>query len=256
MDLLALLLPDQLPIWSSLVLILASFFTSALTAAVGLGGGVALLALMANLMPLAALVPVHGLVQLGSNAGRAIVLVRHIAWDLMAWFAAGAVLGALAGGQIAITLPEVWLNIGIGLFLLWTVWGKAPRYRHTPKPAIAVAGFVSTVLSMFFGAAGPIGGAVLSGLDIPRQSFVATQAATALTMHILKIAVFGLLGFAFAPWAGLIAAMIISGFLGTLAGTRLLGHMPEARFRKAFRWVMTLLAINLLWRPIGEFLSI
>ena len=67
MDLLALLLPDQLPIWSSLVLILASFFTSALTAAVGLGGGVALLALMANLMPLAALVPVHGLAALASQ---------------------------------------------------------------------------------------------------------------------------------------------------------------------------------------------
>ena len=64
----------------------------------------------------------------------------------------------------------------------------------------------------------------------------------------MKILVFGLLGFAFAPYVPLLAAMIATGFLGTLAGTALLRRVPEARFRIAFRAVLTVLAVDLMRR--------
>ncbi|KZM50449.1 sulfite exporter TauE/SafE family protein [Labrenzia sp. OB1] len=243
-----LLLPGQLSTVSSLLLVLFSFVTSAITAAVGLGGGVSLIAVMATLMPASALVPVHGVVQFGSNAGRALVQFRHIDKLIVLWFAIGAAFGAALGGAIAMELPEAVLKTGIGLFVLWVVWGKAPKLGKVRKRAMAAAGFASTFLSMFFGAAGPIGGAVLATLGLPRHGFVANQAATALIMHVFKIIAFGLLGFAFAPWAGLIVLMIASGFLGTLAGSHLLGRMDEKTFRIGFRWVMTALALNLLWQ--------
>ena len=60
-ELLPLLLPDNLaPHWA-LILILAAAFTSAVTAAMGAGGGVMLLAIMALIMPAAAIIPVQGL---------------------------------------------------------------------------------------------------------------------------------------------------------------------------------------------------
>jgi uncharacterized membrane protein YfcA len=242
------LLPDQMHIAASLTLIVVSFFTSALTAAVGLGGGVALIAIMASVMPASALVPVHGVVQLGSNAGRALVQLKHVDRLIALWFALGAMLGAAIGGAIAVELPAAVLKGGIGLFVLWVVWGRAPKFGEARKRAMAAAGFASTFLSMFFGAAGPIGGAVLSTLGLPRHGFVANQAVTALIMHVFKIIAFGALGFAFAPWAGLIVLMIASGFLGTLAGSQLLGRMDEKTFKTGFRWVMTALAINLLWQ--------
>ena len=58
-----------------------------------LWGGVLLLAIMAGIVPAAALIPVHGLVQLGSNGNRALMTRRHIDWPLLRRFA----LGALAG---------------------------------------------------------------------------------------------------------------------------------------------------------------
>lgn len=243
-----LILPDQLGTVPAILLVLVSFVTSAITAAVGLGGGVTLIAVMAALMPASALVPVHGVVQFGSNAGRALVQLKHVDWLIALWFAVGAVFGASLGGAIAVELPEAVLKAGIGAFVLWVVWGSAPRLGKARKRVMAAAGFASTFLSMFFGAAGPIGGAVLSTLDLPRHAFVANQAVTALIMHIFKIIAFGLLGFAFAPWAGLIVLMIASGFLGTLAGSHLLGRMNEKTFRTGFRWVMTALALNLLWQ--------
>jgi uncharacterized membrane protein YfcA len=254
-DIAGFFFPDQLHLAASLTLIVASFFTSALAAAVGLGGGVALIAIMATLMPATALVPVHGVVQLGSNAGRAFVQLKHVDWLIALWFAIGAAFGAAVGGSIAMELPPTVLRAGIGLFVLWVVWGKAPRFGKAPKSAMAAAGFVSTFLSMFFGAAGPIGAAVLSTLGLTRHQFVANQAVTALIMHIFKIIAFGALGFAFAPWFGLIVLMIVSGFLGTLSGSRLLGRMNEKSFKTGFKWVMTLLALNLLWQAARGWLG-
>jgi uncharacterized membrane protein YfcA len=243
--------PDLSPLvfWG---LVAASFLTSGLTAAFGLGGGMALIAIMANLMPVAALVPVHGVVQIGSNAGRVLIQIRHVNWPILGWYAAGAIAGAALGGSIAVTLPAWALRLGIGLFVLWIIWGKAPDLGSVRRRALAATGFVATTLSMFFGAAGPIGGAILSKLGLNRRAYVGTQAATALAMHLLKIAAFGFLGFAFAPWIGLIAAMIASGFLGTLAGSRLLGRMDERTFKKGFRVVMTAMGLVLVARGVVE----
>lgn len=250
-----LIQPDHLGPAATLLLIAMSFLTSAMTAAVGLGGGVTLIAVMAMVMPASALVPVHGVVQFGSNAGRALVQLKHVNWLIALWFALGATVGAALGGAIAVELPAAVLKGGIGLFVLWIVWGKAPSFGRAQKRAMAAAGFASTFLSMFFGAAGPIGGAVLSTLGLPRHGFVANQAVTALIMHIFKIIAFGALGFAFVPWAGLILLMIASGFLGTLAGSKLLGKMDEKTFRTGFKWVMTALALNLLWQAARGWLG-
>ncbi|EFO33444.1 permease [Roseibium sp. TrichSKD4] len=69
-------------------------------------------------------------------------------------------------------------------------------------------------------------------------------------MHVFKIFAFGLLGFAFAPWLPLITGMIAKGFLGTLAGSKVLGRLDEALFRLGFKIIMTGLALNLIWRAV------
>ena len=48
---------------NELVLGLISFFTSAITGVVGLGGGLLLIAILPSFLPLNALIPVHGLSQ-------------------------------------------------------------------------------------------------------------------------------------------------------------------------------------------------
>ena len=72
------LLPGDLAPWLALVLLGLSAVTSFISAAFGLGGGMVLLAVMATILPATALVPVHGVAQIGSNISRAAVMVRHI----------------------------------------------------------------------------------------------------------------------------------------------------------------------------------
>ena len=66
-------LPPGLDGMTAAILIAVSFFTSALTAAFGIGGGVAMLGALAGTVPPAVIIAVHGVVQVGSNLGRAII---------------------------------------------------------------------------------------------------------------------------------------------------------------------------------------
>ena len=59
------------------LLTLASLVTSFMTAAFGIGGGVVLIVVMALLVPPAALIPVHGIIQLGSNGGRVTIMATR-----------------------------------------------------------------------------------------------------------------------------------------------------------------------------------
>ena len=88
-------LPDLIGADTALLLILTSTLTSMLTAAMGIGGGVLLLAVMATIVPPAALIPVHGLVQLGSNGNRALLTREYIDWSLLRLFFGGALIGAV-----------------------------------------------------------------------------------------------------------------------------------------------------------------
>lgn len=72
MEVLNQLIPESLSLPVAVFLLASSTITSMITASLGAGGGVLLLVLMASWMPPAAIIPVHGMIQLGSNVGREI----------------------------------------------------------------------------------------------------------------------------------------------------------------------------------------
>lgn len=236
----------------ALLLIVASFFTSAFTAAFGVGGGVALLALMGVIVPVAALIPVHGAVQLGSNTGRAWHQRPHIRWPVLVPFAAGALAGAVVGGLTVVELPDAVLKTVLGVFVLAITWAKIPGFDRLSGAGLLVGGAIISALTMFLGATGPLISAFFGQLiSKDRRNLVATHAAAMMLLHTLKIIVFGVLGFAFWTWLPLIAAMIATGYLGTIVGTRLLNTLPEKTFRFWFRIFLSALSLDLVRRGLG-----
>lgn len=241
-------LPGEISPAIAIALCAASFLTSGFTAAFGIGGGVSLMALMGFLLPVGVLIPVHGVVQLGSNTGRALVQRAHVRWPVLWMFLAGAAIGALAGARFVIELDDAVLKVVLGMFILATVWLKLPALRRAGRSTFAVGGVATTFASMFVGATGPLVVILFEKLFADRRQVIATHAAAMVAQHGLKVAAFGVAGFAFADWIPLLAAMILAGFAGTIAGSRLLNAMPEAAFRTGFRLVMSLLAIAMIVR--------
>jgi len=244
------LLPDAVGLIPAVLLIVASFFTSALTAAAGVGGGLLMLALMTYLLPVIALIPVHGFVQFGSNFSRSFVQREYIDWPIARQFLYGSLFGAFLGIFVVVQLPEAALKIFLGLFIIAMAWIKFPAIKVVSPKLVIAGGAVTTFISLFAGATGPLVAVFLNSLFDVHRKLVATHGATMTVQHALKLIVFGLAGFAFTEWLPLIAMIILSGFIGTKAGSYLLNKLPEKALKIIFKITLSIVALDLLRRGV------
>lgn len=245
------LLPPDLTQTAALALLLVSFAGSLITAAFGIGGGVVFLGACAILLPPAAIIPVHGVVQLGSNSIRALMFLRHIIWTALPAFVVGSLVGVAFGGSVVVALPGWVVQSVVGLFILYIVFAKPPRWlAQWPL----VTGLVSSFLTMFFGATGPFVAGHVKALKLDRHSHVATHAAMMTVQHGLKVAVFGFLGFSYGPWALFITGLIGAGALGTWVGKQVLGRMSDHGFHRVLTAILVLIALRLIWGGVSEFI--
>ncbi len=234
-----------------IVLTAVSFVGSFITAAMGIGGGIVTLAVMATLMPAPAVIPVHGMIQLGSNAGRAGLQRRHIDWRTFAWFSVGGVFGVGAGGSVAVTLPDAALRFGLALFILYSIWGPRLRPLSSGHGVVVGMGAAASFLTMFFGATGPFVSAILSRRGYSPRRLVGTHSICMTAQHAFKVVAFAVLGFAYSDWLGLMGLMLTAGFAGTYAGSLVLERLPAKTFALALKSILTLLAVNLLASALG-----
>ncbi|MFK7853617.1 MAG: sulfite exporter TauE/SafE family protein [Granulosicoccus sp.] len=243
-------MPADLAPLNIIILIAVSFVTSAISATFGLGGGIALLIALLSFVPPIIALPVHALVQLGSNAGRAWILRPHIMKGVLQWFIPGTLLGVFLASQIVFVLPTTALQLLLALFILWSIW--APRLSSIPvseKHYLGVGG-ITSFATMFLGATGPLLAVFLSPERYGRDRTVATHAACMSMQHLVKIIAFGFLGVVLLDWMPLVLAMVGSGLVGTWIGAGLLRRIPEASFKIAFKAVLTLLAVRLLYKAL------
>lgn len=255
MEYLLALAPPGVPAWATLVLLPASTLASFVTAAFGVGGGVMLLAVMTVFLPVPVVIPLHGVIQAGSNVGRIALTWRHVQWPILAAFAAGAAVGATAGSQLLVRLPQAWMELALGAFILWTCWGPMPRVHRGSLATIGAGGALTSLLTLFVGATGPFVGAFLRALHLDRLHHVGTFSACMVLQHGLKIAVFGLVGFAFGPYVPFLAVMLVAGFIGTCIGRLVLERIDDALFRRGLTLLLTVLALRLVYSGVSATLG-
>ena len=252
----ATLLPESVSIFAAIVVVCVSFFSSFITAALGLGGGLILLAFMSLTFPPAAVIPVHGVAQLGSNASRFGFLRAHVVWPVIGWFTLGGVIGAALGVALYVELPPWLLRSGVALFILTMVWATLPKSYNPGKTTYVSVGAFGGFLTMFVGATGPLAAGMLAATQFNRMQIVGTHAAAMVAQHGLKSLAFGIVGFGFGAWAFLVAAIVCAGFLGAWAGSHTLNKIPEAIFQRLFKIILTVIASYLLIISIHDALAI
>jgi len=223
-----------------------AFLTSCLTAIMGLGGGVLLIATMPGLMPTAAIIPVHACTQLASNLSRAAFGWRDIDWGIVPAIALGALLGAWLGSEIYASLDLRWLPALMGCVILVFTWLPLPVMRGGGQGSLFLLGFYQTGIGMLAGATGPLGAAVLQRRKQQRDWLVVNTAAYMCINHFLRTFAFVLLGFSFAPWWSLLTGLVLAVVAGSWVGTRIRPRVPQLNFERWFRVVVTLLALRMI----------
>ena len=245
------------------ILCVASVATGALSAIVGMAGGMTLLALMLLWMEPQIAIPVHSVVQLVSNSSRSVAQWPNVRWPLFARFALPLLPFAYAGLAVSRTVPRGAGEVLIGAFVLVATWrpswlhfgarggGARGDGRSDPGRRMLAAGSVVGFFSTTIGATGPLLAPFFLHLGLGRKQLIGTQAVCQAYQHLAKIALFGAVGFAFREWLWPLAALSCTATLGTWLGTRLLDRVSEADFQALYMGVLTVLALRLMSAEIA-----
>lgn len=233
-------------------LALASLATAFIASTTGSAGGLLLLGLLALVFPPVVLIPLHTTVMLGDNISRVVILRRHILRAALLPFFIGAALGAAAGGRIFVALPTATLQFILGVLIIVFTWMPKIAGAGSLRGRFGLAGFAATFVGIFVSATGALVAPFVAAACADRRALVGTFSAVMGLVHLCKLVAFGLLGAALASYLPLMAAMVATAALGNLAGSRVLGRMPEHGFRLVFRVVLTALALRILWLAAGN----
>ena len=211
---------------------LAAFALAMLSAVAGFGGGVLLLPVFVALFGLRAAVPMLTLTQLSSNGSRAWLNRRELNWRIVGWFALGAVPAAVVGGVLLTHAPLAPLTRLLGVFLIGVViWRRhSPRPRKPGRSTFAAVGAGSGVGSALLGSVGPLTAPFFLAYGLTRAAYIGTEAASALTMHVTKLATYGLGDLVTTTVLVYGVALTPATLAGAWVGRRLVGRMSDELF--------------------------
>lgn len=224
--------------------------TSVVSGIMGMAGGMLLLAVMLLRLEPTVAIPVHGVVQLVSNASRAFFLRKHVRWDAVWRFAWPLLPGGALGIGLLAYVPASGSRIAIGAFVLASTWlksffsiAKGEGARRALPIGGALVGFFSTLV----GATGPLLGPFILALELSSPSTIATMASCQIFQHTSKVLLFGVRGFDLLRYVTPCLLLCLCAIAGSAIGTRLLDHIPEKQFRLLVKLVLTALALHQLY---------
>lgn len=247
----------------TLILIIAAFITSSISAVLGMGGGIILLGIMAIMIPEGyAVVALHGIIQLVSNFTRSFVFRQHIKKDIIRQYLPGAILGLSLSALIIfilITLFQVdsakeikidFLKPLIGIFILWFLFGRRPQPKDD-HPNFFGVGLVSGLTTVFIGATGPLIAPFFLKGKLTKETIIANKAICQAMSHAGKIPLFiFFFQFDYLAEVEVLFPLIIAVFIGTNLGKQILAFIPEKVFQLLFRGALTVIAIKLIFTAI------
>ena len=221
-----------------------STLTSLLTAVAGLGGGMLLLALMAQIFAPAILIPLHGVAQFFSNANRGLIHRTHLEWKYLKPFILGSAVGAFAFVPLVVFVNHKVGALAVGLFILVVTW--LPKWLNVSRLHPLFSGGLTSGLGVLFGATGPLVMSAHPKSDWSKEQIVGNHGCAMAFQHGVKVIAYLVAGVQLYKYMPHIVVLFIGAWLGTFLGTRLLKKISDDRFKTLLKWVLTALAIRLI----------
>jgi uncharacterized membrane protein YfcA len=179
-----------MPYW---ILIFVGFIAGLLSGSIGFGGAMILLPVISTFYGVEVAVPVSTIAQFLSNLSRVLMGFKQIHWkDVGSFLIFAAPLTALGAFGFAL-VPKQFMTRILCLFLIafsiMKLTGKLnlPRKRGT----MLVGGGITGLINGLLGISGPLSSAVFLTLGLTPVAYIASEAAAATAMHIIKMIMYG-----------------------------------------------------------------
>ncbi len=239
----------------AIILAVAALATSILSAILGMGGGIMLLAVMLCFMSHGESIPTHAAVQIASNGTRVLAFLENVDRSAFARFLIGVVPGAAIGMALLWSLgepdqSEPYLKTMIGAFILAAIFLPKPKAGAAASSSwwdFPIMGLAAGTAALTVGAVGPLIGPLFARRGFEKNRLIATKAVCQLATHILKIPAFiWLRDLDLTRLGPLALVMIVMVIPGTLIGKRFLQGISEKGFRMAYRVALTTAGLKVL----------
>lgn len=224
-----------------------SMVSSTAAAVFGLGGGLILISFLPDFLPADALVPVHGVTQLASNTSRAAFSFRSIVWRLWPLFFAGSVLGATLFGLLVVNISTAYIPVFIGVYILLKLWSERVGRLLSSFDSLFVLGFLQTGLGILVGSTGHLTMPRLLREISDRDGIVATSGMFMSLSHGLKLLAYGIIGFKFNQYSGILAYMVTGALIGSFVGTLLRRQISNRWFSQILKILLTVMALRMIY---------
>ena len=201
-------------------------------------------------LPVVAVVPMHSGLLIGSTFSRMFMFWQYIRWDIARPFLFGSFFGTALGARIYFQLPEQLIAIAIAIVMLVAIWLPEISWRPKLKHPWAIVGFSHSLLSTQL-PYGAVLHAVALHAGLNRRQIIATLAGCLSGMSVFKLAGYAWYGFDYRPYLLLIATAVLASFLGTWLGKRMSERLPEQAFRLAYRIIITVTALRLVYVTVA-----
>lgn len=235
---------------TELIIIFAiSFIAATISGAAGFGGALLLLPVLTSIVGIKAAIPILTIGQIFGNGSRVWFGRHELKWRPIIYFLITAIPLTILGSYLFTDIDSKTIKIGIGIFLILLVTYRRIKIQKVKfgEKGMLLGGGLTGFLSGLAGSAGPIGAAFFLGLNLTATAYVASEAFTALAMHLTKTFVYNkysLVGLTELYYGLFIGVAMI---LGSWTGKRIIEKLSREKFLLLVEVLLIIMAIQLIW---------
>lgn len=235
-----------------LLLFFISFLAATISGAAGFGGALVLLPALTSIVGIKAAVPILTIGQIFGNASRVWFGRKELQWKPIIFFLLTALPLTILGSYLFTDIEGKKIKIGIGIFLLLLVVYRRTKIKKITlgNKGMLVGGGLTGFLSGVAGSAGPLGAAFFLGLNLTATAYVASEAFTALAMHLTKTIIYNkyaLIGKKELYYGLFIGLAMI---LGSWTGKKIIEKLSREKFILFVEILLILSSFQLIWTTL------
>lgn len=222
------------------------------SAAVGLGGGLLMLGLIPMFVPVSAVIPIQGVVNLTSNFSRFLFGIKYAILKWLPAYFIGGLVGTALGYPLIGHLPEKYLSIILAIFILLSVWTRILKKIGALINNNYIISAFQGFLALFVGSVATLSIPLLMERKLNTKQVIVTSAMQMSILNVFRVAAFFIAGFQFSAYTNVLIPLILGSVAGSYIGGYLQKMIPEKIGATALKLITTALAMLLLYKAVFD----
>lgn len=239
-------------------LFLAAFIAFAVSIVAGGGAGLLLIPILGFSLPIVLVPTALTIGTAVSSFFRVWVFYDAIRWDIFKRFLPAALCGLVLGTWLLSYLDPVYIELCMSLFLVSNLVYLMPWPAGQSKPnpltvwALRLIGFLAGLISGLTGAVGVLFNRFYLRCGMNQKEIVATRAANEALLHLLKLYIYGYLGFMTVTVVKMGLVVAVAAVFSTVCMKHILPKISKRLFTKIAYSAMGLAGILMFKSAVAQ----